>query len=350
MTLEQVWTDEVDSYLAALERGDRGAALGQVRALRGEGHDVLTLIERLLAPAQLRVGELWVSDAWSVAQEHAATAISESVLTSLAVERELRETEVPADAPTLIVSCVEQEWHALPALMVTEHLRAEGLAVSYLGANSSAQGLVRHVHDLGPRAVLLSCSLSAFLPLVRRQVEAVRETGTPVVVGGAAFDLDGRRAAILGATGFATSATGVVELVRRLPDAVPPAPPLTHPGADEAFVVFGGRETLADDIERRLLARLTGEGVDLDRGGEPTWLRVLDDQLPHLVGSVAGALVTDDPAIIRHALGWATAVLEHRDAPPAVGPALREALRGSLHQLPEASRMLAEAQAAPPAR
>ena len=77
---------------------------------------------------------------------------------------------------------------------------------------------------------------------------------------------------------------------------------------------------------------------------------MLDDQLPHLVGAIAGALVTDDPEIVRHALGWATAVLDHRDAPSAVGPALREALRGSLHQLPEASRMLAEAQEAPPAR
>jgi MerR family transcriptional regulator, light-induced transcriptional regulator len=348
MTVDQVWTDEVDSYLAALERGDRSEALGQVRALHGEGHDVLTLIQRLLAPAQLRVGELWVSDAWSVAQEHAATAISESVLTSLAVERELHAAQLPADAPTLIVSCVEQEWHALPALMVTEHLRAEGFGVSYLGANASAHGLVRHVHELGPRAVLLSCSLSAFLPLVRRQVEAVRETGTPVVVGGAAFDADGRRAAMLGATGFVTSATGVVDLVRGLPDAVPPAPPLTHPGAEEAFVVFGERETFADDIERRLLARLPLEGVDPDRR-EPAWLRVLDDQLPHVVGAIAGALVTDDPEIVRHALVWASAVLQHRDAPAEVGPALREALRGALHQLPEASRMLAAAQDAPPA-
>ena len=67
MTLDQLWTDDIAAYLAALERGDRSAALGQVRALRGEGHDVVTLIQRLLAPAQLRVGELWVSDEWSVA-------------------------------------------------------------------------------------------------------------------------------------------------------------------------------------------------------------------------------------------------------------------------------------------
>ena len=106
------------------------AAYELVRA----GHDVMVLIRQLLAPAQLRVGELWVSDTWSVAQEHAATAISEAVLTSLAVERELS-TQPRMDAATVVVSCVEQEWHALPALMVTEHLRAQGYSVSYLGAN-----------------------------------------------------------------------------------------------------------------------------------------------------------------------------------------------------------------------
>jgi methanogenic corrinoid protein MtbC1 len=340
VTLQASWADEVDSYLDALERGDRGAALGQVRTLRASGHDVPVLIQQLLAPAQLQVGELWVSDAWSVAQEHAATAISEAVLTSLAVERELQDTSTTAVGPTLIVSCVEQEWHALPALMVTEHLRAEGYAVSYLGANSSAQSLVRHVHEVGPRAVLLSCSLSAFLPLVRRQVEAVRETGTPVVVGGPAFDPGGRRAELLGATGFATSATGVAEVLRGLPDAVPPAPPLTHAGADEAYVVFAARESFADDVDRRLITLLAAQGVATDLG-EPSWLRVLDDQLPHLVGAIAGALVTDEPEVVRQALGWASAVLQHRGAPAAVGPALREALQGVLRELPEASRMLA---------
>ena len=339
MTLEASWTDEVGDYLAALERGDRTAALGQVRALRREGHDLLTLISQLLAPAQLRVGELWVSDSWSVAQEHAATAISESVLTSLAVERELQEATAGQGAPQLVVSCVEQEWHALPALMVTEHLRAEGFTVSYLGANASAQGLVRHVHDLGPGAVLLSCSLSAFLPLVRRQIEAVRETGTPVVVGGAAFDPAGRRAATLGATAFATSATGVAERLRTLPAAVPPAPPLTHPGADEAFVVFGSRERLADEVERRLLHTLAGAGLSPGRP-EPGWLRVLDDQLPHLVGSVAGALVSDDPAVVRHALTWASTVLTHRDAPAETAPALHDALCDALRDLPGARAML----------
>ena len=331
MTVDVSWDDQVDTYLGALGRGDRTSALGQVRGLRTEGYDVMVIIRQLLAPAQLRVGELWVADTWSVAQEHAATAISEAVLTSLAVERELS-TEPRKDAPTVVVSCVEQEWHALPALMVTEHLRAQGYSVSYLGANASAQGLVRHVHEVGPRAVLLSSSLSTFLPLARRQVEAVRETGTPVMVGGSAFDPDGRRARVIGATAFATSASEVADLVASLPTAVPPAPPLTHPGADEAFVVFGDREEMADEAARAVLDAVSPH--------DPGWVRVLEDQMPHLVGSIAGALVTGDPSVVRHALTWAEIVLTNRRAPEGTGVALRRALADTVHELPVASRLL----------
>ena len=330
------WRAHVEDYLAALGRGDRSGALAQVRELRDRGNDVLDIIHHLLVPAQLRVGELWVADAWSVAQEHAATAISEAVLTTLAVEHE-QKTGPPSEA-SVVVSCVEQEWHALPALMLAEHLRAGGFAVSYLGANASAQGLVRHIHDTGPSAVLLSCSLAGFLPLARRQIEAVRESGTPVVVGGSAFDPDGRRARVLGATAFAPSAAGVGDLLRTLPSAVPAASPLTHAGAEEAYVVFSDRESLADDVERLTLQALAIQTPQVTHA--QGWVRVLDDQLPHLVGSVAGALVSDDPTIVTDAISWAEVVLRHRGAPAKTGPALRASLREALQGLPVATRLV----------
>jgi len=341
---EDLWHAHVEDYLAALRRGDRFGAMAHVRELQNRGNDVLDIIHHLLAPAQLRVGELWVADAWSVAQEHAATAISEAVLTMLAVERE-RETRPSKDAPSVVVSCVEQEWHALPALMLTEHPRTDGFAVSYLGANASAQGLVRHIHDTGPSAVLLSCSLAGFLPLARRQIEAVRESGTPVVVGGSAFDPEGHRARVLGATAFARSADGVGDLLRTLPSAVPPAAPLTHPGAEEAYVVFSDRESLADDVERLTLQALAIQTPDTPRVTHAHgWVRVLDDQLPHLVGSVAGALVSDDPTIVTDAISWAEVVLRHRGAPANTGPTLRTSLREALQGLPVATRLLPAAE------
>ena len=343
MTATGTVTSTFDAYMGALRAGNRAAALALIRGLRADGHEVLSIITKVLAPAQLRVGELWVRDEWSVAQEHAATAISEAALTMLAVEREVEAVAAP-DAPLVMVSCVEQEWHALPALMVAEQLRADGFAVNYLGANASAQHLVRHIHELGPRAVLLSCSLSAFLPLARRQIEAVRETGTPVVVGGAAFDRSGKRAAVLGATTFAASGTEATSAVRELPAAVGVAEPLSHPGSDEAHVVFGDREVLADEVERLLFQTLGSERVTPVAGGDESWLRVLDDQMPHLVGAVAGALITSDSSVIADALDWADVVLRHRHAPPEVGPALRRALHTALHDVPVAAHMLSAVQ------
>ena len=339
MTVETDWAHEVEAYLHVLERGDRLAALRQVRKLRLEGHDVLNVVQRLLAPAQLRVGELWLRDCWSVGQEHAATVVSETIIEWLAAERE-RQTLSDAPATELVVSCVEQEWHALAALMVAEHLRAEGFAVSYLGANRSTLSLVRQIQDTGPSVVLLSCSLSAFLPLARRQIQAVRDTGTPVVVGGAAFDAEGRRAATLGATGFATSVVGLADLVRSMPPAVTPAPRLTHRGAEEALVLFGQREAIANRVEQHLLTTLDLAGsADTTRGN--SWFRVLSEQLPLLVGSVAGALVCDDQQIVVHALGWAQEVLTARSAPASARATLVAGLRDALHDLPEASRLVA---------
>jgi methanogenic corrinoid protein MtbC1 len=337
----EVWPEEVSVYVESLRRGDRRAALQQVRRLRSDGHDTRDLLANVLAPAQLQVGRLWVEDEFSVAQEHAATAISELVLSSLAIEAETAEPRAAAGAPSVVVACVEQEWHALPALLVAEYLRLDGYAVSYLGANASAQHLVRHIHEVGPSAVLLSCSLGGFLTVARRQIEAVRETGTPVVVGGAAFDDDGRRAATLGANAHATSGRGVGELVGGLPSAVSVAPPLTHAGATEAYVIFGDREGLADEVERTLLQRLTAAPHQTPTGDDP-WLSVLDEQMPHVVGSVAGALVTGDDTIVTEMLAWADMVVAYRSAPSEVGEALREALRDTLSDMPVAAAMLDE--------
>jgi methanogenic corrinoid protein MtbC1 len=338
----ECWSRQVEEYLGALERGDRSSALGQVRRLLEAGEDAIAVMERLLAPAQLRIGELWASDAWSVAQEHAATAVSESVIASLGLERESRRASA-ADAAAVVVGCVEQEWHALPALLVAERLRADGFAVTYLGANASAPALVRHVHETSPAAVLLSCSLATFLPLVRRQVEAVRETGTPVVVGGAAFGGRPRRAAMLGASGYAATAAEVAPLLRSLPASATRAAPLRHPGVEEAFAVFAEREDLAEGVERLVLRDLLGP--DREHEGEhleprPAWRLALTDQLPHVVGSVAGALVCDDPQPAREALTWAETVLAHRGAPVRFGPALRRALAAQLRELPVATRLL----------
>ena len=323
-------------YLDALSRGDRRAAQAVVETLRRDGMSPLDVMTQVIAPAQYRVGELWADDSWSVAQEHAATAVSESVLAVLAAD-----SEAPSlSGAPVVVSCVEQEWHALPAALVAAHLRTAGIPVSYLGANSSADQLVRHVHELGPRAVALSCSLGASLPRVRRQIEAVRATGTPVIVGGSAFDPAGRRAATLGATAYAATGALAVPAVLGLPHAVPPADPLTHPGADEAVIVQAEREVIAANIRRRVFAAHPSDDPAAETSG---WRKALTDHLPHLVGAVAGALVADDATVLDDAVSWLDHVLSHRAAPSGLTDELVQVLAAELREHPVAARLLSRA-------
>lgn len=320
----------LEGYLAAVSVGDRAGALDLVRRLQTQGASPLEVMTGVIAPAQARVGELWASDAWSVAQEHAATAVSEAVLGMLGAQ-------IPAPLDTsspVVVTCVEQEWHALPALLVAEHLRSGGIPVSYLGANASAEHLVRHVHEVAPRAVALSCSLSASLPRVRRQIEAVRATGTPVLVGGAAFDAAGRRAAVLGATAFTVSGSRAAETVRGLPTAVSPVDPLSHDGADEGFAVHADREEITARLRERVASghRVGGRG--------PCWQSTLFDHLPHLVGALAGALVADDRTVLDDAVVWLDDVMRHRDCPDPVTSEVLAGLRMLMAEHPVATKML----------
>jgi methanogenic corrinoid protein MtbC1 len=324
----------VEEYLQALASGDRGRAWDVVAGLQESGAAPLDVMAQVIAPAQAQVGVLWATDAWSVAQEHAATAVSESVLARLGAQIPTAEET----ASPVVVSCVEQEWHALPALLVAEHLRAAALPVSYLGANASAEHLVRHVHETAPRAVALSCSLSASLPLVRRQIEAVRATGTPVVVGGSAFDPDGRRAAALGATAFATSGVDAVDVVRGLPTAVVPADPLAHDGAEESYAIYADREHLAADLRRRFDAGHPTPGPHEVVTG---WQRAMHDHLPHMVGALAGALVSGDVTVLQENVAWLTEVMQHRDAPDGVVEDVLGELAAVVREYPAAARLVA---------
>ena len=70
-----------------------------------------------------------------------------------------------------MVSCLEGERHALPALVVAEGLTAAGYRVTYIGGDPEPGDLLRQVLLLKPRAVLFSASLTSSLgsqkPLLR---------------------------------------------------------------------------------------------------------------------------------------------------------------------------------------
>jgi MerR family transcriptional regulator, light-induced transcriptional regulator len=335
---------DLDAYWSAVTDADEHAAYAAAVAARDRGVPLDQVLAGLVIAAQRRVGELWAGNEWTVAREHAATAVSEEVVRRLG-----EAVPMPATGPVLSVACVEREWHALPAMVVALTLRARGCRVGYLGASASRDHLVGTILDTGPRAVLLSASLTSSLSRVRRQVEAVRGTGTPVVVGGRAFDAQGLRAQRLGATAYAPSPEVALELLATLPVHVVPPGPLRHPGAVEARSIEAEADTLSRDVVRAATAAL---GVEAGDETTPTedWRVVLATFVPHVVDCVAGALLTEDPTVYGETRRWLGEVLAARGAVPEALGAVEEALAQRLHDHPEAVRLLAGSDRKPTVR
>lgn len=328
---------ELERYWAALLAADEAEALAVALEL-AERRPVAEVLDRLVVAAQRRVGEHWAADRMEVPREHAATALNDAVV------RALGRTVAEPTGPLVLVACVEREWHSLSTRVLTQVLRSWGVRAVDLGASASPTVLISHIVDRGPRAVLLSASLSSSLVRARRVVEAVRGTGTPVVVGGRAFDA--ARARAIGATAYAAGPGEVVEAIGTLPRHVGHALPLRHAGATEARGLHTSDERVAADVGAVLAERL---GVGATDVPPDHWWGVLTGFLPHLVDCLAGALLVEDPTVLEEAIDWLTRVLAVRGAPGDAVDHVRHALAERLVEHPEATALLARLTDRPPA-
>lgn len=321
--------DPAERYWAAVSRNDTREARSVATSLLREGVPMPTVLEGLVGAAQRRIGELWASNDWSVAREHAATAVSEQVVRSLREEQArlaAADRSVGADRPLLVV-CAEREWHALPAMMLAATLEHAGHTVQYLGADVSTTALQGALLEAAPRAALVSASLSSSLVYVRRHVEAATSVAVPVVVGGSAFDRDGVRALRLGATAFAASAADLESTLAALPTYVEPVGPLRDDAALEAYAIMAELPSFSADAVARVRSDAAADAVAVE---------AIADQVPHVFGSVAGALLTGDPTIVAEVTEWLDGVGRARAADTTTTQAVWSAVERQLGEFPHA--------------
>ncbi|MFJ4716328.1 B12-binding domain-containing protein [Streptomyces sp. NPDC088785] len=297
----------------------------------------------LIAPVQRRVGEEWAANRLTVAQEHAATAISARCVTAV--------SDLAAPAVTgpprgrLTVACVEGEWHALPARLVGEVLRLRGWRVEHLGAQVPTEHLVAHLHQRVATAVLLSCSTPAQLPAAHTAITACQAAGTPVLAGGAGFGPQGRHALRMGAL-WAADADAAHTLL---------SAGLDRPAASAARLAthdlphLDDQEYTAVKRSKRQLVKQTF--VDLEEAYPPMTGysdiqrdRTAED-LDHIVTYLATALYVDDAELFTSFIAWTADILAARGVPAGgLVPALHSLAR-QLTDFPRARHILARARA-----
>jgi MerR family transcriptional regulator, light-induced transcriptional regulator len=199
-----------DSYLGALLEADLDGARRVVDDAVSAGMPVSDVYLGVLQPTLYEIGRLWSHARISVAQEHLATAATQSAMARLA--------ERLADGPrrvrpgTALVACVSDELHAVGGRMVADFLEADGWRVIFLGQVTPAHDLAALAAGDGAQVVLLSAALPERVPRVAEVVARMRTLDPPpyVLVGGQAFGGSAERAMRTGADAYAHDAREAV--------------------------------------------------------------------------------------------------------------------------------------------
>ncbi|WP_329459315.1 cobalamin B12-binding domain-containing protein [Streptomyces sp. NBC_01497] len=313
-----VWRERLWDAVCA---GDEFAAAATVFAALDEGISAESVLLDVVAPVQRHVGTEWAANRLSVAAEHAASAINDRVIGALAHRAGARPEP---GLGRVAVACVDGEWHALPARLLTEVLRLRGWQVEFLGGQVPSPHLVAHLHRSAPDVVALSSSLATRLPTAHAAIAACRAAGTPVLAGGAAFGADGRYARAFGADAWAPDARAAADLLAR--GLRRPSPGSAHQPLDDLPHLADQEYTLvsrsAPELVKEVLSDLTERFPAMRAYTEAQHQHTAED-IAHVVEFLASALYVDDARLFTDFVAWTAEILTARRVPTAsLGQAL----------------------------
>jgi methanogenic corrinoid protein MtbC1 len=320
---EQPSTTTGDGYFDALSAADVGAAAAVLAVAVDAGETTHALIRDVLVPAQRKIGELWFSGAWNVADEHAASAVAEQALTLVAAPRIRRSsrstvggstagrsTVTRSTTDTVLIACAEGEWHTLPARLAGELARTDDLDLVLLGPSIPADHLRQRLRSDRPAALALSCTMATNLIGATRSIEAAHTEGIPVIAGGAAWGEGSHRANRLGADLRLDDPADLADGLQTVwgTSLAEPLPPVS---AEALLLDAAPRELLMIALERQCAAN------PWMRGMRPYQRERSLEDLGWLARHAAAAVACDDPTIIRQLLDWLVGLLTPRGVPVA---------------------------------
>lgn len=197
-------------YFEALQKGDRRAALSTARNALGNGIDIRDLYMEVFQPAMYAVGNLWETNQFTVAQEHLATAITQSVMAQIYATVISR----PLIGRTMVATCIGGELHELGMRMVADFFEMEGWDVYYLGANMPYDDVIQMIESKRAHLLAISVTLGGYVQNARKLIDAVRTKPTSkhvkIMVGGLPFNLTPEAYRTVGADFTASNARDAV--------------------------------------------------------------------------------------------------------------------------------------------
>ncbi|MCA9732048.1 cobalamin-dependent protein, partial [candidate division KSB1 bacterium] len=142
------------------------------------------LMDKLIAPFMMKVGENWQNGSFRIAHEHLATAVVKWFLAHL------RSADDSAGfSPAAIVATPAGQLHEIGALMASMTAMSEGWNTVYLGTDLPVQEIALAALEKKARAILLSLIYPVDDPFMADEIQKLSgllHDKTTIIVGGQA--------------------------------------------------------------------------------------------------------------------------------------------------------------------
>jgi MerR family transcriptional regulator, light-induced transcriptional regulator len=179
-----------EDILDLLIKGDHLGCSSLVHNYLNNNISIQILYENIIQKALYHVGELWENNKISVAAEHLASAIVESVLNELYPKI----ISVEKTDKKVIVACIEDEFHQIGIKMISDIFELNGWNSYFLGANTPTNELIDFAKLINPNVLAISLSIYFHLPALEKMIKKIRQyfPNLLILVGGQAFLHGGR--------------------------------------------------------------------------------------------------------------------------------------------------------------
>jgi DNA-binding transcriptional MerR regulator/methylmalonyl-CoA mutase cobalamin-binding subunit len=174
-----VWVDRAYNQVRALDADGLERTLWQAAMILGAQSFLDDVVGSLLT----QIGQGWVTDKITPAQEHLSTGVIVRVLQRLTDQARSK------DGPTLVVATLQGELHGLGARLTSAAAIFEGWRVAYLGTDLPVADIVTTAESVNANAVAISIvkldDLSDTVSLVRALRERL-DSQVDLLLGGRA--------------------------------------------------------------------------------------------------------------------------------------------------------------------
>ena len=168
-----------DQLREAVLAGDLRSAYKLMGSWTKNGAAAFEIVNELLTPVAVSVGERWERADITHADEYSATSVLESLASALY-------RSVPCRGPRVLVVCAEGEEHALVGRLTAAYLAARGIRARFCGPHLPARSLSPLVERFEPDVVVVSTTTVVGLAGSLTLCATAAELGVPVIAGGAA--------------------------------------------------------------------------------------------------------------------------------------------------------------------